>query len=557
VIKTVFAVVEIVCGCKDLYHSDYKINMNIKKYLIIASCLLLTATYASGQNIKQDLERKKQQAIEREQSIKAEAERQKRLQAEREEEERRAEESRVRMAQQAEAKENFLKKAKSENLQAYYTFEGKKSYDELQEKTYFSANEIKLIEDAPSGKGKALLLDGQLSTEAFDNAVHRTYTVSFWLKDFGVGNIASSGGLNFLCSESGYFKLGNDIILGDATALMYDHWHLITFAVWYLGEKGLNNHIYQCNFYVDGKLQYSSDVKGIGTNASWKFNPPRNNLMKIDNIRIYRRLLSAEGVTKIYEEEKSGNIATETDNTVNTQNAKQEKFQEARRKEQEERRKEQERIEAEKQEQYNASIEKLGAFFSFDSESDYPGGKLQGRDGSKFKGKPVFIDDTPDGKGKSVLMNQKTSLYIKNWNTHTKKIPVTLSVWVKIPDNNTNPQYFRDEYYWSELANKMMPVCNDNQWHWLCIVSDLTRASIGDASSYNIVNGGTCTFYLDGKLIQHILLSKRQINKGHNSNMDFAIGNKNGSMIIDNLRLGYNVLSASEIAAIYEKENNR
>jgi hypothetical protein len=226
----------------------------------------------------------------------------------------------------------------------------------------------------------------------------------------------------------------------------------------------------------------------------------------------------------------------------------QEKIQEARRKEQE-------RNEVEKrkqQEMYNSYIERLGMSFTFDSESDYSGGKLQGKSGSKFQGKPKFIDDTPNGKGKSVWMDSKTSLYIKDWNTHTVKIPITLSVWIKIPDNNTNPQYFRDEYYWSKLANKIFPVCNDNQWHWLCIISDHTQASIGDANGYNMIDGGTCTFYIDGKLIQRILLPKRKINKGHNSDMDFSIGNKNGSIIIDNLRLGYNVLTDKEIATIYE-----
>ncbi|MDR0507366.1 MAG: hypothetical protein LBH32_11240 [Dysgonamonadaceae bacterium] len=68
--------------------------MNTRKFLIITCCLLLSATYAGAQNIKQDLERKKQQEIQRRESIKAEAERQKRLQAEREEAARIAEQER-------------------------------------------------------------------------------------------------------------------------------------------------------------------------------------------------------------------------------------------------------------------------------------------------------------------------------------------------------------------------------------------------------------------------------------------------------------------------------
>jgi TonB family protein len=104
---------------------------------------------------------------------------------------------------------------------------------------------------------------------------------------------------------------------------MHDHWHHITLAVWYLGEKEFN-HIYQCNFYVDGKLQYNSDVKGIGTNTGWNFNYRRNNRMEIDNIRIYSRLLSAKEVTTIYEEEEnnqssvtlSDKLLSDNNNTV-------------------------------------------------------------------------------------------------------------------------------------------------------------------------------------------------------------------------------------------------
>jgi uncharacterized protein (TIGR02145 family) len=55
------------------------------KSIIIATCLLFGATGINAQNIKQDMQRKKQQEVQQQQSIKAEAERQKLLQEERKE----------------------------------------------------------------------------------------------------------------------------------------------------------------------------------------------------------------------------------------------------------------------------------------------------------------------------------------------------------------------------------------------------------------------------------------------------------------------------------------
>ncbi|MDR0540911.1 MAG: LamG domain-containing protein [Dysgonamonadaceae bacterium] len=221
-----------------------------------------------------------------------------------------AQERRERRAQQAEAeqqaalaKENFLQQAKATQFLSYYTFEGAESYDELRKNTYYNKNEIKLTDDTPSGKGKALLLDGErFSTVASGNSIFRTYTLSFWLKDFGVGKIAHSGGVDLYCSESGYFKLNADISLGDATELMYDSWHLLTLSVRYLGEKN-SKHVYDCNFYIDGKLVSNTEMSGIGTDSAWLFNYQYNNTMKLDNIRIYYRALSAAEVAKIYEEE--------------------------------------------------------------------------------------------------------------------------------------------------------------------------------------------------------------------------------------------------------------
>jgi hypothetical protein len=242
-----------------------------------------------------------------------------------------------------------------------------------------------------------------------------------------------------------------------------------------------------------------------------------------------------------------------------------EKQRQAQAKIMEERRKEQERIEAAKhkeqekiaeakrkqQEERDADIKRYMSQFSFDNISDYKFGGRYSTKG-KFQGTPLFIDDTPNGKGKSVLMDKKTYLNLIKWTYYSHGI---ISLWIKMPDNNKNQQYFRDEYYFSKLANDNISVCNDNQWHWVCIVKNCVSEREDNTHLYpQTYISGEYDYYIDGKLIKQAIFPKRKENPFNKYEADFSIGNKKGNMIINDLRLYSIRLTAEEIAKIYEEE---
>jgi hypothetical protein len=187
------------------------------------------------------------------------------------------------------------------------------------------------IGDTPAGSGKAVefVKDKKHYFEVestVQNVQNNGYTVSFWIKDFGTGQIFSRKNINnngtylmspiFSCSSTGYFQLLRNntsaITFGDATAFMFDQWHLLTLVY----DENDSKSIY--SLYVDGKLSgdYSENVKQRGKwyKHNWIFGDwvsgsdfyDGHNItdMKLDNIRIYYRALSAEEVAGIWEDEK-------------------------------------------------------------------------------------------------------------------------------------------------------------------------------------------------------------------------------------------------------------
>ncbi|MDR0540912.1 MAG: hypothetical protein LBH19_01730 [Dysgonamonadaceae bacterium] len=237
----------------------------------------------------------------------------------------------------------------------------------------------------------------------------------------------------------------------------------------------------------------------------------------------------------------------------------------------EERRNEQERLETEKQAAKEAFDKKHLRYFSFDEEqlfSKYAsvGNRyIKGRNGSiEYEGdKPEEVySDTPNGKGKSLLLGKKTGLTFS---------AVTFSVWIK-DEGRGNACYFTDNWkiyryptsstkQVAQLSvNKSQFIYKDNessvvisenspfqdkQWHLLTVVDDNEKQE--------------SRYYLDGKLAKTKPYRKLNISVPSDAKVtSFSqIGGKGNAIKIDNLRYYDIVLTDEEIAKIYEEEKGK
>lgn len=208
---------------------------------------------------------------------------------------------------------------------AYYTFNDGTGKDNSSH-NYDAAliNHPDLISDTPSGKGKSIRLkqtEKQYINIPYQLFKNTTYSASLWIKEFGAGILLSAVNINkaldYPCfaarTASGKFELYSNN-RGDPSqsysfsypfsTLQDGKWHMVAFTHIPNGDG------FSCEkkLYVDGKfvancegvydvpssikVQIGGDCDGHYTSFSQD--------MKLDNIRVYDRVLDAKEIDAIY-----------------------------------------------------------------------------------------------------------------------------------------------------------------------------------------------------------------------------------------------------------------
>lgn len=210
-------------------------------------------------------------------------------------------------------------------LVAYYTFNNETGNDATS-RHYDAAliNHPEIIADTPSGKGKSICLKKEsrqyinIPYQLFKNT---TYSATMWIKDFGAGILLSvvniNKALDFPCfaarTASGKFELYSNN-RGDPSqsyafsypfsSLQDGKWHMVAFTHIPNGDG------FSCEkkLYVDGKFvancegvyDVPSSIKvQIGGDCDGHYTSFSED-MKLDNVRIYDRVLEAKEVDAIY-----------------------------------------------------------------------------------------------------------------------------------------------------------------------------------------------------------------------------------------------------------------
>ncbi|MBO5843614.1 MAG: hypothetical protein J6Q96_01955 [Bacteroidales bacterium] len=211
-----------------------------------------------------------------------------------------------------------------EGLLAYWNFDNGNSNDATD--NGYDANLIgnpKFINETPNGYGKALLLQAakkQYMVVPY-NLIPATFTMCFWVKDFGGGLLfAEPKGRGLGVSiENRIVFLGRSY--GSLKLLMFDYnsidiqssgWHHIAIVVRSSNRYG--DTVFQ--LFIDGKkvdeqtgnyiyesskFQFGGAIEGAGSTS-----------FKVDNIRIYSRLLNVNEIKQIYNSEKTSENKTIT-----------------------------------------------------------------------------------------------------------------------------------------------------------------------------------------------------------------------------------------------------
>lgn len=228
--------------------------------------------------------------------------------------------------------EDELEQAKrdiKEGLIAYYTFDNGDAKDSSGSGYHgVLLNNPTFTSETTNGKGQALFLNG--IKEQFVNIPYNpfqgldAYSVSMWVKDFGVAVLFSAVGGDDLSRDYPRLMAGSDEAFIMHAAYAYNNeppfayqykplqngeWHMITIVV-ASGESSYEDKKY---LYVDGMLVDASQATidkesgctkmHIGGDNSGKCKAFSSS-MKVDNIRFYDRALEAIEVEAIYAVEK-------------------------------------------------------------------------------------------------------------------------------------------------------------------------------------------------------------------------------------------------------------
>lgn len=199
------------------------------------------------------------------------------------------------------------------NLLAYYTFDDETmndSYDyEMHGQLY---NSPSFTDNTPNGNGKALFLNAvkeQYAVIPYKPFYGRSaYSISFWIKDFGNGDIFGSEnskglliGPGLKALETGNFRFQCGVYLNYYVDFNYKHrtlqdgkWHMICIT-----KNSSNN----ADLYVDGiKVDTGYQTYASADGLNIKFGGISS--MYLDNIRFYGTDLTSEEIKEIYNSEK-------------------------------------------------------------------------------------------------------------------------------------------------------------------------------------------------------------------------------------------------------------
>lgn len=206
-------------------------------------------------------------------------------------------------------------------LMAYFTFNDGTGADSKDPNNYgtIRGDNSRFITDTPNGKGQALYLAAneffRIKTKVLPEG-SSTFSISMWVKDFGVGALFVStfsedtfnGSPRLFVDGSNYFRADGTaeifethVKLGPtATRYQSNTWHMLTVTF-------ANNKI---TFYIDGywagDATHSSKTKAYGNfmsvggiaNGIW------NSSMKVDNVRVYGVALTDTEVQSLYNYER-------------------------------------------------------------------------------------------------------------------------------------------------------------------------------------------------------------------------------------------------------------
>lgn len=214
-----------------------------------------------------------------------------------------------------------------EGLLAYWNFDNGNADDATD--NGYDANFIgnpKFINETPNGYGKSLLLQAAKNQRMVVpyNLIPATFTICFWVKDFGTGlffgepkgrglAVNNEGRIVLTMWSGGSFQLSFDY---NARNIQSSGWHHVALVV-----RSSNSNLFQ--LFIDGRkvdemtgrYNYNSSKFHFGGGITTEY---INSMIvpamsfKVDNIRIYSRLLNINEIKQIYNSEKTSENKTIT-----------------------------------------------------------------------------------------------------------------------------------------------------------------------------------------------------------------------------------------------------
>ena len=216
-------------------------------------------------------------------------------------------------------------------LLAYWNFDDSNADDATD--NGYDANLVgspKFVNETPNGYGKSLLLQAAKSQRMVIpfKLIPETFTICFWVKDFGTGllfgepkgrglTVSSEGTISLTRWDAIFFQpLSFDY---NARSIQSDGWHHIAISVKSNGN-GYGGNVFR--LFIDGrqvdeqtgsywytasKFQFGGAI--TDSESSMDYNAGAKTIVratsfKVDNIRIYSRVLNVNDIKQIYNSEK-------------------------------------------------------------------------------------------------------------------------------------------------------------------------------------------------------------------------------------------------------------
>ncbi len=220
-----------------------------------------------------------------------------------------------------------------EGLLAYWNFDNGNADDDTD--NGYDANFIgnpKFVNETPNGYGKSLLLQAAKNQRMIVpyNLIPATFTICFWVKDFGTGLFfGEPQGRGLAVNNEGRIALTRfDAIFFQPLSFDYNArniqssgWHHVALVVRSSGN-GYNSNLFQ--LFIDGrkvdeqtgsywykssKFHFGGVITGTGYSIGDMMDGNAKAIVpamsfKVDNIRIYSRLLNINEIKQIYNSEK-------------------------------------------------------------------------------------------------------------------------------------------------------------------------------------------------------------------------------------------------------------